>query len=132
MVDCDFLGSNEIPSEVSYTRMNTLINESDVIEIVQEGLLRQTISEGFVSNETIAIEATHVESHNRAPINTNKVKKGHQKRGVKSKKNLSSGNLYRLSKKRIFHSIKNNFRLPGCTTQPLREAKLNSRGNNFF
>ena len=47
MVDCDFLGSNEIPSEVSYSRMITLISESNVIEIVQEGLIRQTISEGL-------------------------------------------------------------------------------------
>lgn len=37
-VDCGFLVSDEIPSEASYSRMITLISESDALEIVQERL----------------------------------------------------------------------------------------------
>jgi len=46
-VDCGFLVSDEIPSEASYSRMITLIIESNALEIVQESLLLQAISEGF-------------------------------------------------------------------------------------
>jgi len=66
-VDCGFLVSDEIPSEASYLRMITLISESDALEIVQESLLLQAVSEGFVSDETIAIDATLVEACDRAP-----------------------------------------------------------------
>jgi transposase len=38
-IDCVFLVSDEIPSEASYSRMITLISESDALEIVQERLL---------------------------------------------------------------------------------------------
>lgn len=72
-VDCGFLVSDEIPSEASYSRMITLISESDALEIVQERLLLHAISEGFVSDETIAIDVTHVESRDRAPFKTEKV-----------------------------------------------------------
>lgn len=89
-VDCGFLVSDEIPSEASYSRMITLISESNALEDVQERLLYQAILEGFVSDETIALDVTHVES--RAPIKTDKVKKEPQKRGRK--------------KKPVFHSVK--------------------------
>lgn len=80
-VDCSFLVSDEIPSEASYSRMITLISESNVLEIVQERLLLQAISEEFVSDETIAIDAIHVESRDRAPYKTEKVEKEPEKRG---------------------------------------------------
>ncbi len=67
-VDCGFLVSDEIPSEASYSRMIILISESDALETVQERLLLQAMSEGFVSDETIAIDATHVESRDRPQI----------------------------------------------------------------
>ncbi|MBO0603731.1 transposase, partial [Sporosarcina sp. E16_3] len=74
-VDCGFLVSDEIPSEASYSRMITLISESDALEIVQGSLLLQAISEGSVSDETIAIDATHVEARVRAPCKSDKVEK---------------------------------------------------------
>jgi transposase len=40
--------TERIPSEAPYSRMITLISQSDALEIVQERLLLQAISEGFV------------------------------------------------------------------------------------
>ena len=74
-VDCGFLVSDEIPSEASYSRMITLISESEALEIVQERLLLQAMSEGFVSDETIAIDATHVEARDQASYKSEKVEK---------------------------------------------------------
>ncbi|WP_019412367.1 transposase, partial [Paenisporosarcina sp. TG20] len=84
-VDCGFLVSDEIPSEASYSRMITLISESDALEIVQERTLLLAISEGFVSDETIAIDATHVEARDQAPFKKEKVEKEPKKRGRKKK-----------------------------------------------
>jgi hypothetical protein len=43
--------------------------------IRQESLLLQEISEGFVSDEMIAIDATHIEARDRALSKSDKVKK---------------------------------------------------------
>lgn len=84
-VDCGFLVSDEIPSEASYSRMITAISESDALEIVQDILISQAIAEGFVSDETVAIDATHAESRDAAPYKSDKVEKEPQKRGRKKK-----------------------------------------------
>ena len=84
-VDCGFRVSDEIPSEASYSRMITLISESDALEIVQERTLLLAMSEGFVSDETIAIDATHVEARDRAPVKKEHVKNEPKKRGRKKK-----------------------------------------------
>lgn len=84
-IDCGFLVSDEIPSEASYSRMITLISDSNALEVVQERILLQAVSEGFVSDETIAIDATHVESRDRAPFQKEKVKEEPKKRGRKKK-----------------------------------------------
>lgn len=66
-VDCGFLVSDEIPSEAFYSHMIMLVSESDALEIVQERTLLMAKSEGFVSDEIVAIDATHVETRDRAP-----------------------------------------------------------------
>ncbi|RBO98146.1 transposase [Rossellomorea aquimaris] len=84
-VDCGFLVSDEIPSEASYSRMITLVSESDALEIVQERTLLMAMSEGFVSDEIVAIDATHVESRDRAPQQKETVERELKKRGRKKK-----------------------------------------------
>ncbi|RFU69476.1 hypothetical protein D0463_02295 [Bacillus sp. V59.32b] len=40
-LDCGFLVSDSVPSEAAYSRMITIISESNVLEEVQETLLHQ-------------------------------------------------------------------------------------------
>jgi transposase len=84
-IDCGFLVSDEIPSEASYSRMITLISESNALEIVQERTLLLAVSEGFVSDEMVAIDATHVEARDRVPHKKEQVEKEPRERGRKKK-----------------------------------------------
>ncbi len=84
-LDCGFLVSDTIPSEAAYSRMITIISESDVLEKVQESLLHQAISEGFITDDTVAIDATHFEARDQAPPKEEKQKVEPKKRGRKSK-----------------------------------------------
>lgn len=84
-VDCGFGVSDEIPSKASYSRMITLISESNSLEIVQERTIFLAMSEGFVSDETVAIDATHVEARDRAPVKKENMEKEPKKRGRKKK-----------------------------------------------
>jgi transposase len=84
-VDCGFCVSDEIPSEASYSRMIYLISESDALEVVQERTLLLAMSEGFVTDETIAIDATHVDARDQAPFKKEQVEKEPKKRGRKKK-----------------------------------------------
>ncbi|KAA0956189.1 transposase [Planococcus sp. ANT_H30] len=84
-VDCGFLVSDEIPSEASYSRMITWVSESDALEIVQECTLLMAMSEGFISDEIVAIDATHVEARDCAPQKKEAVEKETKKRGRKKK-----------------------------------------------
>ncbi|TES54230.1 IS1182-like element IS662 family transposase [Halalkalibacterium halodurans] len=84
-LDCGFLLSDAIPSEASYSRMLTKLEESDVLERVQETQILQAIIEGFVMDDTIAIDATHIEARDQAPAKVEKAKPEPKKRGRKSK-----------------------------------------------
>lgn len=84
-LDCGFLVSDNVPSEASYSRMITQISESNVLERVQETLLLEAISEGFVSDDIVAIDATHIEARDQAPVKEEHPKAKPKKRGRKSK-----------------------------------------------
>jgi transposase len=84
-LDCGFLVSDDVPSEASYSRLITQISESNVLEHVQETLLLQAISEGFVSDDTVAIDSTHIEARDQAPAKEEKPESEPKKRGRKSK-----------------------------------------------
>jgi transposase len=84
-LDCGFLVSDEVPSEAAYSRMITLISESNVLEQVQEQLLVQAMKEGFVCDEVVAIDATHIETRDRAPAKQEKPEAPPKKRGRKTK-----------------------------------------------
>ncbi|MBZ9537268.1 transposase, partial [Cytobacillus oceanisediminis] len=84
-LDCGFLVSDTIPSEAAYSRMVTILSESNVLEKVQGTLLHQAISEGFISDDTVAIDATHFLAKDGAPPKEEQPKSEPKKRGRKSK-----------------------------------------------
>ncbi|MTT31394.1 IS1182 family transposase [Terrilactibacillus sp. BCM23-1] len=84
-LDCGFLVSDSVPSEAAYSRMITIISESNVMEEVQETLLHQAITEEFITDDTVAIDATHFEAKDQAPPKEEKPKTEPKKRGRKSK-----------------------------------------------
>jgi transposase len=84
-LNCGFLVSDRIPSEASYSRLVTKLNESNILEQVQEKVILQAIAEGFIMDDTVAIDATHFEARDQAPPKEEKPKPTPKKRGRKSK-----------------------------------------------
>ena len=84
-LNCGFLVSDHTPSEAAYSRLLTKLSESNVLEKVQEKVIQQAIAEGFIVDETIAIDATHFEARDQAPAKEEKPKTKPKKRGRKSK-----------------------------------------------
>ncbi|MBB5149017.1 transposase [Ureibacillus thermosphaericus] len=84
-LNCGFLVSDSVPSEASYSRLLSKLSESNVLEKVQEKVVRQAISEGFIIDDTIAIDATHFEARDQSPPKAEKPKNAPKKRGRKSK-----------------------------------------------
>ena len=84
-LDCGFLVSDSVPSEAAYSRMITIICESNVLEKVQGTLLHHAITEGFFTDDTVAIDATHFEARDQAPPKEEKPEAQPKKRGRKSK-----------------------------------------------
>ena len=84
-INCGFLVSDEIPSEASYSRLLTKLSESNVLEKVQERLVLQAIKEGYIIDDTIAIDATHFEARDQIPRKEEKPKSEPKKRGRKLK-----------------------------------------------
>ena len=84
-LNCGFLYSDVVPSEASYSRLVTKLSESNILEKVQEKIIYHAILEGFINDDTIAIEATHFESPDQAPPKEEKQKPEPKIRGRKSK-----------------------------------------------
>lgn len=84
-LECGFLVSDSIPSEAAFSRMVTILSESNVLEKVKGTLLHQAISEGFVNDDTAALDATHFLSKDAAPPKEEQPKTEPKKRGRKSK-----------------------------------------------
>jgi len=61
-LNCDFLVSDDISSEASYSSLLTKLSESTVLEDVQEKLIIQAIEECFIIIDTVAIDETHFEA----------------------------------------------------------------------
>ncbi|MFT8930743.1 MAG: IS1182 family transposase [Sporolactobacillus sp.] len=84
-MNCGFLFSEQTPSEASYSRLITKLEESNVLEVVQEQVISQAIAEGFIMDDTVAIDATHFEARDQAPPKKKQPDKEPKKRGRKSK-----------------------------------------------
>lgn len=85
-MDCGFMLSETIPSEATYSRLVQKLSQSDALERIQRHLLRQAMTEGFIKDDTVAIDATHIESRDKVPAKQEKEKPEPQKRGRKPKK----------------------------------------------
>ncbi|BAB03994.1 IS1182-like element IS656 family transposase [Halalkalibacterium halodurans] len=84
--NCGFLVSDSVPSEASYSRLLTKLENSNILAEVQEKVILQAIAEGFITDDTVAIDATHFEARDQAPPKEEKPKEEPQKRGRKTKK----------------------------------------------
>lgn len=84
-LNCGFLVSDHTPSEAAYSRLLTKLKASNVLEKVQEKVVLQAIAEGFIMDDTVAIDATHFEARDQAPSKEEKQKAEPKKRGRKSK-----------------------------------------------
>lgn len=83
--DCGFLVSDFVPSEASFSRMIDVISQSNVLGIMQDELILVAMSEGFINDEHLAIDATHFESRDAAKPTPEKEPKVPKKRGRKKK-----------------------------------------------
>ncbi|MEI3599250.1 IS1182 family transposase [Oceanobacillus sp. MO10714A] len=84
-LNCGFLVSDSIPSEASYSRLVTKLLECDILEKQKEKVVLQAIEEGFITDDTVAIDATHFEARDQAPLKEEKPKPEPKKRGRKTK-----------------------------------------------
>src|SRR5690625_5117593 len=84
-LNCGFRVSDAVPSESSYSRLVTQLSDSDVLDEVKEKLILQAIQEGFITDDTVAIDATHFEARDKAPTKEEKPKAEPKKRGRKPK-----------------------------------------------
>ncbi|MFD0698747.1 transposase [Paenibacillus sp. GCM10027628] len=64
---CRFTGSDRIPSKASYSRLITKLHRCGVLSDVQDQLVIQSISEGFIRGETLAVDSSHLEAWDRNP-----------------------------------------------------------------
>lgn len=65
--------------------MVTILSESNVLDEVKDKILDQALTEGFVTDDTVALDATHFEAKDQAPQKEEKPKTEPKKRGRKSK-----------------------------------------------
>lgn len=84
-LNCGFLVSDSVPSEASYSRLITKLDECNILELERDNVVLQAIMEGFIMDDTAAIDATHFEARDQAPSKEEKPKSEPKKRGRKSK-----------------------------------------------
>src|SRR5690606_23222842 len=71
-LNCGFLVSDSVPSEASYSRLITKLDECNILELERDNVVLQAIMEGFIMegfimDDTAAIDATHFEARDQAP-----------------------------------------------------------------
>jgi len=141
-LDCGFLFSDRIPSEASFSRLASKLSHSNALELVQESLLLQAIQEGFICDETVAIDATHFESRDRSTPQEKKQKQEPKKRGRKPKAEQEAFKLEvqeRENQKSIYEkkiedqlSIRLDTLRTEAPLEPNWGIKKNSEGKNTF
>lgn len=77
--------SDRVPSEAAFSRLITKLEEHDTLQKSNESILFTAFHEGFIEDDTLAIDATHVKAHEQAPPSEKKVNPEPKKRGRKSK-----------------------------------------------
>lgn len=84
-LDCGFLVSDAVPSEASFSRLITKLENHAVLQEANQQILFTAFHEGFIEDDTLAIDATHVEARDQAPPSEKKITNEPKKRGRKSK-----------------------------------------------
>jgi len=84
-LDCGFFLSESIPSEASYSRFIRKLSQSTAMEEMFQQVVMRAWEEGFMADDTIAIDATHIEARDQAPTKEEKVPSPPKKRGRKAK-----------------------------------------------
>ncbi|GGE45718.1 hypothetical protein GCM10011391_25690 [Pullulanibacillus camelliae] len=84
-LNCGFLISDRVPSEAAYSRLITKLDASIVLEEANETVVNQAISEGFITDDAVALDATHFEARDQAHPKEEKPATVPKKRGRKSK-----------------------------------------------
>ncbi len=120
----------------------TKLSASNILEKVQESVVCQAIAEGFITDDTVAIDATHFEARDQAPPKEDKAEAAPKKRGRKSKEEREQwlieqaereANLPLFEKK-----IEDQLDVPSVTLRtevpqdPQWGVKKNSEGKNVF
>lgn len=141
-LDCGFLVSDTVPSEAAYSRMVTILSESYVLEKVKETILYQAITEGFITDDTAALDATHFEAKDQAPPKEEKPKTEPKKRGRKSKEEREQWLIEKAEREAnlpLFEQkIEDQLDIPldqlraDIPQNPEWGVKKNSEGKNFF
>ena len=87
-LDCGFLVSDRVPSEASFSRLISKLQEHDALQSANQAVLIRAFQEGFIEDDTLAIDATHVEARDQALPSKKKQETEPKKRGRKSKAEL--------------------------------------------
>lgn len=65
-LDCGFSLAESISSASTYSRLIQKLSQSEVLEEVSQHVVKLALEEGFIPDNTIAIDATHIEARDRA------------------------------------------------------------------
>lgn len=90
-LNCGFLVSDNTPSEAAYSRVLTRLSDSKILEKEQEKVVLQAIAEGFITDDTVAIDATHFEARGQAPPKEEKPKSEPKNVGVNPRMSGNNG-----------------------------------------
>lgn len=141
-LDCGFLVSDKVPSEATYSRMVQIIAESNCLDLLQDYLIQTVLAEGFLSDEHIAIDATHFESRDASKPSEKKEPVPPKKRGRKSKEeqvaHLAEQTEIEANQTTYEKEIKHQLDTPlnvlfqDAPIQPMWGIKKNSEGKNTF
>lgn len=82
-LDCGFKVSDKLPSEASYSRFLTKLSDTTVLVKVQDTIILAAVTEGFITDDSVAIDATHIEARDKAPAKQEEQKVEPKKRGRK-------------------------------------------------
>jgi len=66
-IRCRFTGSDRIPSRSAYSRLNKKLEQCGILRDVQEDLVNQAITEGFLKAKVLAVDSSHVDAFDRNP-----------------------------------------------------------------
>lgn len=84
-LNCGFLLPDHIPSEAAFSRLLTKLKETNTLADANAAVILQAISEGFITDDAVAYDATHFTARDQAPAKEEKDEPEPKKRGRKPK-----------------------------------------------